>query len=287
MKIMNKNDQTDDFEGAFDFLFVIDYLISAWKYVFAGAFFGFVGSIMYLTLSPKIYEGNAVLQVARAVGSEVEPPQQLLEKLKFPSYFAETDINACRVSEKNSLPNLSSRLSVKLLKGTSYLQLTYRDTLPTRVSDCLTEIASVIAIKQSSDSEPLTEKTKQSLALAQAELKEAESSLPQLNKFLESDFSTKNRISLQTAILYSGVLSSIQNITNLKKYIVEQNLLLLPPATQPAMLIGSPYVAINPISPNPVAVIAIFLVFCMVIGCLIPYVLRHVTCLIARHRLHK
>lgn len=79
---------------------IVNFLVESWKTIILMGLLGIVGSSMYLLVTPNQYEAIANIQVAKVVGSDVESPAQLVEKLKIPTFFSQKTFSVCGVSKK-------------------------------------------------------------------------------------------------------------------------------------------------------------------------------------------
>ncbi|MGV1017819.1 MAG: Wzz/FepE/Etk N-terminal domain-containing protein [Fluviibacter phosphoraccumulans] len=117
---------------------LLEHIKSGWRWIAGGAVLGLVGAVGFvLTVSPK-YEATALVQSAKVVGNEVETTGQLLERLKFPTFYNDEVVNACGL-ENATNPGSSLALAVKpvIVKGSTLIQLSYRADSPTEAKACL------------------------------------------------------------------------------------------------------------------------------------------------------
>lgn len=79
-----------------------DFLVESWKTLILMGLLGFVGSIVYLWLTPNQYQATAQIQMAQIsanntnpLGANIEDPNLLIARLKLPSTYSAQEIKAC------------------------------------------------------------------------------------------------------------------------------------------------------------------------------------------------
>lgn len=217
---------------------IVNFLVESWKTIILMGLLGIVGSSMYLLVTPNQYEAIANIQVAKVVGSDVESPAQLVEKLKIPTFFSQKTFSVCGVSKKNDpgtflLKNLKPTLS----KTAPIINLTYKATSREDASGCLEAVIDDIRTSQNLLSKPiLSIKVNQLQALKQ-KLDSSENyikKLPNTNSnfdFSESKFSSSSLL-LATAIMKE------KEVGDLRAQIREMEFALVDPQTKDTFLIA-------------------------------------------------
>lgn len=130
---MNKP-QVDDEISLWD---IVNFLKEGWCWLAGGMLVGLVCAVTYLAVTPQQYEAQALFQGARVLGLELEGSAQLIERLKFPTFYGTKQLKACDISTDSPTALLAQRINPMVLKGTNLLQVTYRARKSAQAVQCL------------------------------------------------------------------------------------------------------------------------------------------------------
>jgi len=107
---------------------IIDFFRETWiKIVVSGIIGGALG-VGYSLIAPSKFQTVASIQVRKVAGDDVETPNVLLENLKMPTYYTQSTLTACNVTEEEE-PGvaLAKKLNPKLNKNAPAITITYKD----------------------------------------------------------------------------------------------------------------------------------------------------------------
>lgn len=234
-----------------DILFLLN---DGWHWLAGGLVIGLVGAVAFLVVMPPQYETTAVIVPAKVLGAEVESSAQLLERLKFPTFYDAETVEICGVSG-GSQAALASAVKSSLLKGGALLQLNYRAPSKELARLCLERVLLVISKEQNKVSEPLVLHAKSILELNRRELEEAEI----LHNKIEKHALTFNREDArfsQSMILLSAALVKLDEMSRLRKTVQEQTSALLEPHTVDARLLQPMYTSGGAVWPKKTPILA-------------------------------
>lgn len=86
---MDKNTQLNDLQddNAISFWDIANFLKEGWRWLAGGLLLGLACALAYVLVMPKTYEAQALFQGAKVLGSDLKATQQLIERLKFPTFL--------------------------------------------------------------------------------------------------------------------------------------------------------------------------------------------------------
>lgn len=263
--------QNDDELSIWD---VVNFLKEGWRWLAGGLLLGLACAIGFLLVTPKKYEAQALFQGAKVLGSDLEATQQLIERLKFPTFYTPEQLKACDIPADNPATVLAKRINPVLLKGTNILQVTYQARSSEMAIHCLDSVMNRIIDSQNKQSSAVLEGAKRQLELTKTQLAEAEQIQSTLEKRSMGSLDAADTKFSQTVLLMSTSLSKKDQIASLRRSVLEQMASLEPPATRPAALIEPIYAPDAAVSPKRLLVLAGGLFGGLVLGGLVFFVRR-------------
>lgn len=238
--------QNDDELSIWD---VVNFLKEGWRWLAGGLLLGLACAIGFLLVTPEKYEAQALFQGAKVLGSDLEATQQLIERLKFPTFYTPDQLKACDIPADNPAVVLAKRINPVLLKGTNILQVTYQARSSEMAVQCLDAVMDRVIDSQNKQSSAALESAKRQLQETKSQLAEVERIQSVLDKRSMGSLDAADAKFSQTVLLMSASLSKKDQIATLRKSILEQMASIEPPATRPAGLIEpiyAPDVAVFP-----------------------------------------
>lgn len=235
---------------------VVNFLKEGWCWLVGGLLLGLACAFAYLLVTPKKYEAQALFQGAKVLGADLESSAQLIERLKFPTFYAPEQLKACDIPVDNLAVVLAKRINPVLLKGTNILQVSYQARSREMAIQCLDAVMDRVIDAQSKQSSAALEGAKRQLELTKAQLAEAEHIQSMLDKRSMGSLDAADAKFSQTVLLLSATLSKKEEIQRLRKSVLEQMANLEPPYTQPAELIEPIYASDAAVLPKRLPALA-------------------------------
>lgn len=263
--------QNDDELSIWD---VVNFLKEGWRWLAGGLLLGLACALAYLLVTPKKYEAQALFQGAKVLGSDLEATQQLIERLKFPTFYTADQLKACDIPADNPATVLAKRINPVLLKGTNILQVTYQARSSEMAVQCLDAVMDRVIDSQNKQSSAALESAKRQLQETKSQLAEVERIQSVLDKRSMGSLDAADAKFSQTVLLMSASLSKKDQIATLRKSILEQMASIEPPATRPAQLIEPIYAPSAAVSPKKLPALVGGLVGGLVLGGLVFFVRR-------------
>lgn len=229
---------------------VVNFLKEGWRWLAGGLLLGLACALANLLVTPKKYEAQALFQGAKVLGSDLEATQQLIERLKFPTFYTADQLKACDIPVDNPAVVLAKRINPVLLKGTNILQVTYQARSSEMAIRCLDAVMDRVIDSQNKQSSAALEGAKRQMELTKVQLVEAEHVQAMLDKRSMGSLDAADAKFSQTVLLLSATLSKKEEIQRLRKNVLEQMANLEPPYTQPAVLIEPIYAPDAAVSPK-------------------------------------
>jgi hypothetical protein len=208
------------------------------------------------------------------LGVDLESPTQLIERLKFPTFYKTDQLKACDIEANSSGVALAKRINPSVLKGTNILQVTYKAHNSALAVQCLDAIIDRVVHSQNKLSETALQNARKQLALTQGQLAESERIQSMLEKRSVSSLDAADTKFSQTVLLLSTTLSKKEEIQRLRKSVLDQMAALEPPATQSAHLIEPIYASEPAVFPKKTPALAGGLFGGLVLGGLVFFVRR-------------
>lgn len=265
------NDQQADEISIWD---IVNFLKEGWRWLAGGLLLGLACAIGFLLITPQKYEAQALFQGAKVLGADLEPAAQLIERLKFPTFYESEQTKACDLSSETPSVMLAKAISPTMLKGTSILQVTYRARSSELAVQCLNTVMDRVINSQNKLSAPALNSAKRQLELTKNQLAEAERIQAMLEKRSMNTLDAADSRFSQTVLLLSTSLSKKGEIERLRKSVLEQMATLEPPATRPAELMEPIYALEAAVFPKRLPVLAGGLFGGLVLGGLVFFVRR-------------
>lgn len=273
---MDKNTQLntspdDDEISLWDF---VDFLKDAWRWLAGGLVVGAAAAVGFVLMSPAQYEAMAIVQPATVgmptttttttKGTEIESVAQTLERLKLPTFYDETIVNACQASSRLEL---ASSINASQVKGSSLLKVSYRAPSTAVAQACINAVLAQLTRSQAILSEPLIKTLEEQLVLTRKLLTEAEAFQGQLDKRATSSADVASLLMLNT-------LSKREDISRLQKLLIEQKVQLSAPLTQPMSLLEPIYAPERMAAPKRLPALAVGLLGGLLLGGLAFFIRR-------------
>ena len=230
--------QDDDEISLWD---IVDFLKEGWRWLGGGLLLGLVCAVAFVLVAPKKYEAQALFHGAKVLGSELESSAQLIERLKFPTFYGGEQVKACDNPTDNPAAVLAKQINPVILKGTNILQVTSQARNSELAVQCLDAVMDQVIAAQNKQSFAALEGAKRQLELTKAQLAEAERVQLMFDKRSMGSLDAADAKFSQTVLLLSATLSKKEEIQRLRKSVLEQMTMLEPPYTQPAELIEPIY----------------------------------------------
>jgi len=150
---MTEQYSTQAFEDEISLKDIVGFIQESWKTILFTTILGLLGALAYIWLTPKTYEGTMQVQMSQLasgsnknsvspLGVNIEDPLVLIARLKMPSIYDQTNIDACSLTGK---PNASERLAKKVnatqLKGNNaVVEVKIENGSVEQVTQCLESI---------------------------------------------------------------------------------------------------------------------------------------------------
>lgn len=233
---------------------VLDFLKQAWRWLAAGATAGLIGAAGLEMITPSQYEVIAVVQPATVglpttttttKGADVEPVVQTLERLKIATFYTSEMVQVCQVASAHTL---ASGLKSSLVKGNSLIQLNYRATSKAEAEACVNAVVARLAKSQAMIVAPIIKTLEEQLAQSRLRLREAKEFQAQLEKRAASADTS--------SLLMLSALAKREEIEHLQKQILELEVLLSAPLTQPLQLLEPIYAPEWPVATKRLSTLA-------------------------------
>lgn len=253
---------------------ILNFFKEGWGWLAGGLVLGLLCASTYLLVAPKQYEAIALFQGAKVLGAELEGSAQLIERLKFPTFYDQDQLKACDVMRSEPGAVLAKRINPSVVKGTSVLQVSYRARESTLAVRCLDAVMLRVIGAQNQQSASLLENAERQLDLTKQQLADVERLQAMLEKSSMSALDAADTKFSQAVLLMSTSLSKKDQIASLRKSILDQLANLAPPATRSAELIEPIYAPEVAVFPKKMLVLACGLVGGLVIGGLVFFVRR-------------
>lgn len=257
-----------------------NFLMEGWRWGVGGLLLGLVVYVVVcLTIYPRLYEAQALILGAKVLGAELMSPVELIERIKFTTFYAEDQIKACK--DERLQPDadhgffLASNIIPKVVKGTNILQVNYRANSSAAAVLCLEAVIARVAEIQSKDSEPVLRKARGVLELTQAQLAKTEGQLLMKKKMLAAQDGADSK-GIELELLLDIAISHENLVSNLRRSVIEQVAALEEPMTRPTKLVEPIYVKKVAVL-NKLYLLAIVLILGFILGMLGFYLRRSTT----------
>lgn len=233
---------------------VLDFLKQAWRWLAAGATAGLIGAVGLVLITSSQYEVTAVIQPATVglpttttttKGADVEPVVQTLERLKIATFYTSEMVQVCQVASAHTL---ASGLKPSVVKGNSLIQLNYRATSKAEAEACVNAVVARLAKSQAMIVAPIIKTLEEQLAQSRLRLREAKEFQAQLEKRAASADTS--------SLLMLSALAKREEIEHLQKQILELEVLLSAPLTQPLQLLEPIYAPEWPVATKRLSTLA-------------------------------
>jgi LPS O-antigen subunit length determinant protein (WzzB/FepE family) len=227
---------------------IIDFLVESWKAIVFTGLLGTAGAVAYLLVTPNQYQVTANFQVAKVVGSDVESPALLLEKLKIPTFYSQKTLSVCNVTEKiDPGAIIAKNLKPTLTKTAPIINITYKAKSIEDARRCLEAVLDDIRTSQNLLSKPiLTIKAIQLLTLKQ----KLESSEKFINKLPNSNFDFSDSKFSSSSLLLATTIMKENEVKDLRVQINEMEISLVDPQTKEAFLTAPIHAPQQKVSPK-------------------------------------
>lgn len=225
---------------------IIDFLIESWKTILATGIVGILGAVGYIFVTPNQYEATAQIQIAQIVlnnnnantfGVNVEDPNSLIVRMKFPSTYDRIAIAECGYEGKaNAAQSLSNMVKISLSKGTQMVELKVNGLSRQQVVQCAQSILRIVKDTQNAIAEPIIDEAKSKMMKYSQRLQEVQSFIAKVDK-LDSPIS-------------ATLLSTRDEIKYLNEEMIRLNDLISSANSRQTRLVSPIYSPENKVSPN-------------------------------------
>jgi uncharacterized protein involved in exopolysaccharide biosynthesis len=245
---------------------IIRFLVESWKTIVLGGTAGGLLGLGYAVIAPNQYQVTASIQMAKVAGVDVENPLILFEKLKMPTYYSQKTYANCNVLEKQEPGEaIIKTLKLTLVKSTSIITISNRDSSSENAKKCLEAVLSDIRDQQSLLAKPIFDIKASQLASLKLKYESAENFIKKLpNKNYSFDFSDSKFSA--SALLLATTLSKEIEIKDLRSQVNELEITLNEPQTKETSLVTPMYEPQEKVSPSTVIVLAVGLFGGLVLG---------------------
>jgi uncharacterized protein involved in exopolysaccharide biosynthesis len=237
-------------EGEISIKDIIDFLLESWKAMALSGMIGVLLATGYAFITPPQYSATANIQVAKVVGSDVETPATLVEKLKMPMYYSTESYSACNIVDTIEPGEVIARNIKPILSKTApIISFSYIGESREDIQKCLESILNDIRNNQKLLAKPIIESQKFQIAKLNEKLDSAKQFLKILpNKTSNFDFSDSKFSA--SALLLATTLSKENEIIDLRAQINDLEISLLEPQTKEVFLTTPIFVPKQKMSPN-------------------------------------
>lgn len=224
---------------------------------------GICGSLLYLHLTPKIFEGTAHIALAKysfdltlPIESNLEDLDQILYRSKLPSFYYGINLEKCGLANENkSFETINSAVKFSSIKGNnSFLVMKVQLNTKEFAKSCMETIFDEIKSMQES-------KRKVYIENAEKSLKKIQNDIAEIRNLL---FKSQNSGEAITAIY----LSNREQLASLNNEAVKLKSFIQSSEVGQARLVSPIHVLDKPISPNKISVLLIGLFIGLTIGVL-------------------
>lgn len=248
---------------------ILEFLRRKWRWLIGSLLFGYLCGFVFFLFVPAKYEAKALFQTARVLNEDVESPQQMLERLKFPTFYGKDQIKACLIESDSPELLLSQNISPVVLKGTSLIQVAYRARSSGLAEHCLIAVMNQIIDIQNQISRPVIQSASHQLEIAKNQLEVAERLQNQLDQRSLTVLDVTDTRFSQSVVLLSAMMNKREEVARLRKSVIEQIANLNPPSTQPAKLVEPIFVSSEPVFPKFLPSVLIGMFAGLVVGGLV------------------
>ncbi len=249
-----------------DFYFLFD----SWRAILFAVSLGLGAAFFYILSATNYYQATAQIQMAQIssinssnsnsgsnsspLGTSIEEPKLLLERLKQPTNFSKNETFACGFTDdQEGAESLISSVIISELKGVpSVIQLRVRNQSRATAISCSLALFENIKRSQKEIIKPYLEESKILLTMYQKRLLNAQSLI--------------YRADQSGAALSAAYLASRDEIKFLNEEIVRLNTFISSGDARSAKLISPIYAPNSPVSPNKKAIMILGLISGLLIG---------------------
>lgn len=237
---------------------LLDHIKAGWRWIAGGAVVGLVGAVGFVMVTPPQYEASAVIQPATVgtvgagstKGADVEPVAQTLERMKLATFYTDDLLRACDAkSLSNPRQALSNAIKPTLVKGSSLIQVSYRGESVEVAQSCLAAVLAQVAKTQETIAAPIIKTLQEQYKLTKAQLEEAERFQTVIEERAMTMDPSDTKFS-QSILMLNAALSKREEISKLRKLVVDQSVQLSEPLTQSARLLEPIYASDRAVFPK-------------------------------------
>ncbi len=244
----------------------IDFLVESWKTIILTGFFGLVGSITYLWVTPSQYQATAQIQIAQIsasnnntnpLGVNIEEPNLLLARLKLPTTYSDEVIKACGFENVSSPPeSLASSAKFLAVKGVgSMIELKINRDSKEIAINCAQALFESIKTSQNQIIKPYIEESKALLVKYEARLTNSQSLISRADK--------------SGAALSAAYLANRDEVKFLTEEILRLNTFITTADTRQAKLVSPIYASDTAVFPKKTMSLIIGLMVGLFLGLLL------------------
>lgn len=177
---------------------IIDFFLESWKIIIGFGLLGLLGSLGFLVVTPNQYQATAQIQMAQIsannnnnnnnnaglLGVNIEEPNLLMVRLKLPTTYSATEIQACGLeNQKMPTESIVAMSKFSVVKGVnSIVELKIQRESKEQAVICAQALFENIRESQNKIIKPYIEEAKVLLAKNQNRLKEAQELVTRADK---------------------------------------------------------------------------------------------------------
>jgi LPS O-antigen subunit length determinant protein (WzzB/FepE family) len=226
---------------------IVDFVVESWKAILATGIVGILGAVGYIFVTPNQYEATAQIQMAQISASnnktnplsiDIEDPNLLMARLKFPTSYSALEIKACGLESSTAASEaLAAAAKFSTVKGVgSMIELKInRDSKEIAVA-CAQSLFENIKASQNQIIKPYIEEAKTLLVRYQDRLTNSQSLVSRADK--------------SGAALSAAYLANRDEVKFLTEEILRLNTFITTADTQQARLVSPIYASDIPVAPK-------------------------------------
>jgi uncharacterized protein involved in exopolysaccharide biosynthesis len=244
-----------DSEAEISMLELVSFFYENWGKILAGGIIGSSLGMGYIFIAPLKYQAIANIQVSKVAGTDVEPPNVLVEKLKMPMYYTQNTFLACNVIELEAPGEaIAKELKPTLSKNAPIISIAYKGKSIESSKNCLESVLNNIRVNQNEISKPMLESRINQLNNLKQKLESAEN-ISKILSAKNTSFNFSDSKFSASTLLLATILNKENEVKDLRTQINEMEILLSEPQTKGAFLTTAVYAPITPVNKRELIVL--------------------------------
>jgi capsular polysaccharide biosynthesis protein len=226
---------------------IIDFLVESWKTIATVGVLGLLSSVAFIFITPSQYEATAQIKMAQIdagnntnpLGTNLEDPNTLIARLKFPTAFSDKEVQACNLQKSKSPTEALANSVVKLTavkNVTSLVELKIRGESKEQALVCAQAIFEQIKDSQKAIMKPYIDEAKTLLLMYQVRLNNAQALIARADK--------------SGAALSAAYLSNRDELKFLSDETIRLNAIITAGDNRHAKLVSPIYASDKPVFPK-------------------------------------